>query len=147
MKGVYGASLNVIFLPNVAETQLLNFSLCREGLNKSMIEVDGLNIFFTEDHPFVGIQIDSKLNWKPQLDIVVNKLRTCRLQKRAIRTLANLSSDENCKGDFQRLFMLTLLKCIVVVVRIYDSTVKGSDIHKYETGNKDKIGKLALNCH
>jgi hypothetical protein len=69
--------------------------------------------------------------------------RMFKLQKRAVRTILNLSKTESCKGHFKKLDLLTLpaffiLKCATFKKKHPEYYIQNDNIHDYNTRNRKK---------
>ncbi|KAG8319861.1 hypothetical protein J6590_082671 [Homalodisca vitripennis] len=69
------------------------------------------------------------------------RLCLIRLQKKAIRTIANINFRESCRPAFKKLQLLTLLCLYILEAVLFCKSkcalTRGRDVHEYETRGRD----------
>lgn len=167
---------------NPAKTQLIYFSL--NPLESPLtIEIDGHTIQSKNSTKFLGIQLDSRLDWKAHINMLAGSLssfcyalwaisnhvnlqatlsayyayidsrirygiifwgnsveapRIFTLQKRAVRTMFNISRRETCRNTFRDYKILTLpgiyiIECVVFIKKHYNFFIECEGSHQYNT--------------
>lgn len=174
---------------NPKKTKCVKFSLPNVEQTKLNINLNDDEVDFTESTKFLGITLDSRLQWDPHIEALssrlssaafaVKKIRlltdieTARLvyfsyfhsvmsyglllwgsaasfenifvlQKRAVRAIYNLRRRDTLRELFKEINILTLAgqyiyENLVYVRKHYDSFDKNSNIHQFNTRNKDKL--------
>lgn len=174
---------------NAKKTKCLKFTLPNVKQNDIKLFLNGERLDLVETALFLGITLDSKLQWNAHITNLAGKLssaayavrkirqltdvETARLtyfsyfhsvmsygillwgkcsdieaifilQKRAVRFLYKLGSRVSLRELFKEIDILTvasqfIYNCIVFVRQNIDLYTKHSDVHSFNTRNKDKL--------
>lgn len=176
-------------LLNAKKTKCVRFALPNVAAVDSTILLNGECLEIVNKALFLGITLDSNLQWSPHIAVLAGKLSSAAyavrkirqltdvdtarlvyhsyfhsvmsygilvwgkaadiqtifvLQKRAIRSIYNLNSRESLRELFKDINILTvasqyIYESIMYVIKNIDSFTKNSDVHNFNTRNKNKI--------
>lgn len=78
-------------LLNAKKTKCVRFTLCRDSENASII-VDNKKLELVTNTVFLGLTVDSKLQWGPHISTLSNKLSSAAYAVRKIRQLTDINT-------------------------------------------------------